>query len=81
LAGNYPPIVKAAANLAGPIAKQRHTGLSWDELAGTVARTDLEMAKAALTRLGARGAEPRFGRRVYPSACRQQLAGDPVDRA
>jgi hypothetical protein len=55
LAGNYPPIVKAAVNLAGAIAKQRHTGLSWDELAGTVARTDLEMAKAALTRLGAAG--------------------------
>jgi hypothetical protein len=50
-----PPIVKAAVNLAGAIAKQRHTGLSWDELAGTVARTDLEMAKAALTRLGAAG--------------------------
>jgi len=70
-AGRYDPLMKAVVNLAGPLAKQRYTGCSWQALTDTVAKTDIGMALGALARLGAE--QPGLDK-VVALTCRLSIA-------
>jgi len=63
--------MKAVVNLAGPLAKQRYTGCSWQALTDTVAKTDIGMALGALARLGAE--QPGLDK-VVALTCRLSIA-------
>jgi hypothetical protein len=45
-------MMKAVVSLAGPLAEQRYSGVSWQELVSGAARTDIKSALSALARLG-----------------------------